>query len=110
LLREIHRVLRPGAALVFSVNVPDPGWGRVALAALSGLLRAPKIRRFVKNSLRMWRYGKWLSKEARGGRFHFLPVDEVVTRLQAAGFEMIEHRLSYVKQAYVLRCRKPLAA
>jgi ubiquinone/menaquinone biosynthesis C-methylase UbiE len=110
LLREIHRVLRPGAALVFSVNVPDPGWGRVALAALTGLLWAPKIRRFVKNSLRMWRYGKWLSKEARGGRFHFLPADEVVTRLRAAGFEQIEHRLSYVKQAYVLRCRKPLAA
>jgi ubiquinone/menaquinone biosynthesis C-methylase UbiE len=110
LLREIRRVLRPGGALVFSVNVPDPGWGRVALAALTGLLRAPKIRRFVKNSLRMWRYGKWLSKEARGGRFHFLPVEEVVQRLQVAGFENVEHRLSYVKQAYVLRCRKPLAA
>jgi SAM-dependent methyltransferase len=110
LLREVHRVLRPGGQLVFSVNVPDPGWGRVALAALTGLLRAPKIRRFVKNSLRMWRYGKWLSKEARGGRFHFLPIEEVVRRLQAAGFDNVEHRLSYVKQAYVLRCHKPLAA
>ena len=109
LLREVHRVLRPGGWLVFSVNVPDPGWGRVALAALTGLLWAPKIKRFVQNSLRMWRYGKWLSKQARGGRFHFLPVEEVVQHLQAAGFEQIEHRLSYVKQAYVLRCRKPFA-
>ena len=110
LLREIHRVLQPGGSLVFSVNVPDPGWGRVALAALTGLLRAPRIKRFVQNSLRMWRYGKWLSQQARGGRFHFLPVDEVVRHLQAARFEQIEHRLSYVNQAYVLRCRKPLAA
>ena len=110
LLREINRVLRPGASLVFSVNVPNPGWGLVGLAALTGLFWAPKVKRFVQNSLRMWRYGKWLSKEARGGRFHFLPVDEVVRHLQAARFEQIEHRLSYVRQAYVLRCRKPLAA
>ena len=107
LLREVRRVLRPGGWFVFSVNVPDPAWGRVALAALTGLWRAPKMTRFVKNSLRMWRYGSWLSKEARRGRFHYLPVDEIVRRLGAAGFEQIDHRLSYVKQAYVMRCQKP---
>ncbi len=74
LLREVRRVLRPGAWFVFSVNVPEPGWGRVALAALGGLLSAPRKVRFVKNSLRMWKYGKWLTKEARRGRFHYLPV------------------------------------
>ena len=109
LLREIHRVLKPGACLVFSVNVPEPGWGWVALTALTGLLWTPKKKRFIKNSLRMWRYGTWLSKEARRGRFHFLEVSEVVRRLEAAGFQNVQHRLSYVKQAYVLRCRKPLA-
>ena len=108
LLREVRRVLRPGGWFVFSVNVPDPAWGRVALAALTGLLRAPRMTRFVKNSLRMWRYGSWLSKEARRGRFHYLPVDQIVNRLEAAGFQAVEHRLSYVKQAYVLRCQKPI--
>ena len=106
-MREVRRVLRPGGWFVFSVNVPDPAWGRVALAALTGLWRAPKVSRFVKDSLRMWRYGSWLSKEARRGRFHYLPVAEIVTRLEAAGFLGIDHRLSYVKQAYVLRCQQP---
>jgi hypothetical protein len=36
-----------------------------------------------------------------------LPVEEIVTRLQKTGFTAIEHRLSYVKQAFVLRCQKP---
>jgi ubiquinone/menaquinone biosynthesis C-methylase UbiE len=105
--QEVRRVLRPGGWWVFSVNVPEPGWGRVALASLTGLLRAPRPTRYVKNSLRMWKYGSWLTKEARRGRFHYLPVEEIVTRLQKAGFTAIEHRLSYVKQAFVLRCQKP---
>jgi SAM-dependent methyltransferase len=110
LLREVCRVLRPGGWFVFSANVPEPSWGRVALAALTGLLRAPRVTRYVKNSLRMWRYGSWLSREARRGRFHYFPVAEIIRRLAAAGFGEIEHRLSYVQQAYVLRCRKPAGA
>lgn len=106
LLREVRRVLQPGGSFVFSVNVPEPSWGRVALAALTGVLRAPRVTRFVKDSLRMWKYGSWLSREARRGRFHFMPIEEVARRLAAAGFEKVEHRLSYVRQAYVLRCRK----
>jgi len=107
LLAEVCRVLRPGGWWVFSVNVPEPGWGRVALASLTGLLRAPRMTRYVKNSLRMWKYGSWLTKEARRGRFHYLPAEDIASRLEMAGFTAIEHRLSYVKQAYVLRCQRP---
>jgi ubiquinone/menaquinone biosynthesis C-methylase UbiE len=107
LLREVCRVLKPGGWWVFSVNVPEPGWKRVALASLTGLFRAPRVTRYVKNSLRMLKYGSWLTQEARRGRFHYLPVEEVVSRLAKAGFCAIDHKLSYVKQAYVLRCRKP---
>jgi hypothetical protein len=55
----------------------------------------------------MWRYGAWLKREARRGRFHYLPAAAVADKLQAAGFTGIEHRLSYAGQAYVFRCRKP---
>ncbi|HXG11020.1 MAG TPA: methyltransferase domain-containing protein [Gemmataceae bacterium] len=107
LLAEVHRVLRPGGRFIFSVNVPEPSWGKVALHALPGLLFAPRLTRFLKNCLRMWCYGYWLKREARRGRFHYLPREAVVAKLIAVGFGGIEHRLSFAGQAYIFRCRKP---
>lgn len=107
LLCEIHRVLRPGGQFVFSVNVPEPNWGKVALLSFSGVFGAPKPGRYLKNSLRMLRYGSWLSQEARRGRFHYLPQPAIVDKLKAAGFGAIQLRLTYAGQAYLFRCRKP---
>jgi len=108
LLSEVYRVLRKGGRFVFSVNVPEPAWGKVALRALPGVFRARKPARYLKNSLRMLRYGAWLSREARRGRFHYLPIQDIQTMLGDAGFVQIEYRLSYVRQAYLIRCRKPV--
>ncbi len=107
LLAEIFRVLRPGGMFVFSVNVPEPAWGAVALRSLQGVFRAKRPLRYVQKALRMMRYGFWLTREARRGRFHYLPLPEIVTRLRATGFEMRGHRLTYARQAYLIRCRKP---
>jgi SAM-dependent methyltransferase len=110
LLSEVHRVLRPGGQFVFSVNVPNPSWTRVALHAMPGVFRLRRFLRYLKNSLRMWHYGSWLKREAQRGRFHYLPLAEVVCRLEAAGFGSVDHRLSFARQAYILRCRKGPAA
>jgi SAM-dependent methyltransferase len=107
LLKEIYRVLRPGGWFVFSVNVPEPAWGKVALRSLRGVFRARQPGRFLANAWLMMRYGSWLKREARRGRFHYLPLPEIVDRLSRTGFEGIEHRVSYVGQAYLVRCCKP---
>jgi len=103
----VLRVLRPGGRFVFSVNVPEPSWAAVAWGSLSAVLRSGRPLRHLKNSWRMLRYGAWLKREARAGRFHYLPAAEVTARLSAAGWTAVRHRLSYRGQAYVFRATKP---
>jgi ubiquinone/menaquinone biosynthesis C-methylase UbiE len=103
LLHEVRRVLRPGGRFVFSVNVPEPQWWRVALASLGDAFRSEHPLRFLRRSWRMLRYGRWLKTEARRGRFHYLPASEVEQRLRAAGFSQVHYRRSYAGQAFVFR-------
>lgn len=107
LLSETFRVLRPGGRFVFSVNVPNPSWGRVALHAIRRIGSEPRKLRYLKKLLRMWSYGGWLKREARKGRFHFLSAEAVTAKLTAAGFVAIEHRVSFAGQAYLFRSTKP---
>jgi SAM-dependent methyltransferase len=107
LLGDVFRVLAPGGRFVFSVNVPEPSWGTVGLYSLPALLRTERPLRALKRAWRMMVYGRWLKREARTGRFHYLPAWEVAKKLGAAGFADISHVMSYRKQAYVFRAVKP---
>jgi len=107
LLAEVARVLRPGGMFLFSVNIPNPAWGRVAFSAIHGFFVSRNPLKYLKNAMRMWRYGGWLKQQARAGRFHYLPFESVKHKLLASGLAGVESRLSFARQAYVIRCRKP---
>jgi hypothetical protein len=70
------------------------------------VFRVAHPARYLKQALRMWSYGSWLKQEARRGRFHYLPREVILAKLNTVGFTGIEHRLSYAGQAYVFRCRR----
>ncbi len=105
-LSEVHRLLRSSGMFVFSVNVPNPKWTRVGLRSLRGVFGAKRPLRYLQKSWRMYRYGAWLTREARTGRFHYLPAEDVTARLTEAGFTQISHRLSYCDQAYIFTCTR----
>ena len=97
---------RAGGSFIFSVNVPEPSFGRVALYSFWGAFEARETVRYAERAFRMWRYGAWLKREARKGRFHYLPAALVSDNLRRAGFRHIEHRVSFAGQAFLFRCCK----
>jgi len=106
LLAEAARVLKPHGQFVFSVNVPEPRFGRIFWRSLPAAWRIRRPMRVLLNALAMLRYGRWLKREARRGRFHFLPASILVQYLRAAGFGDLRVRLSYADQAYVIAARR----
>jgi ubiquinone/menaquinone biosynthesis C-methylase UbiE len=107
LLGDVCRVLRPGGAFVFSVNVPHPNWFRLSLSGLSGAFRAGRPVKYLEDTWRMLRYGAWLKQQARSGRFHYLPEGAVRDCLKGAGFLDISAAHSYAGLAFVFSARKP---
>jgi SAM-dependent methyltransferase len=105
-LAEVYRLLKSGGAFVFSVNVPNPAWSRIALESLENAFDQERPIRYLKGAWRMWTYGNWLTRESRRGRFHFLPLETIIEKLLKVGFVDVEDRVSYAGQAYVVRCRK----
>jgi SAM-dependent methyltransferase len=111
LLAEVHRVLKPNGRFVASTVVPDPRWWRIVVASIHprGLKMSHPVR-FFSNIFRMLKYGTWLTGQARRGRFHYLPLDDLLGRLARAGFAGCQSRLTYAGQAYLLRAEKRAGA
>jgi ubiquinone/menaquinone biosynthesis C-methylase UbiE len=106
LFEELSRILKPGGRLVFSSVVPNPRFWRIVWQSLGQVMRLSKPGRVLLNVLKMQRYGRWLRQQAQRGRFHFLPLQGIVTRLRHAGFGSWKCRLSYAGQAYIVRTGK----
>lgn len=109
LLSELQRVLKPGGRVVFSVNVPRARFWRILWRSLGMAFRLRSPGKALLNALKMQGYGHWLNREARRGRFHYLPAEEIERRLRQAGFEKITHRLSYAGQAFLFSAHKAAA-
>src|SRR5207237_3741807 len=105
-LANVARVLKPGGQFVFSVNVPEPAWTRIALSTMMGALSTWRPDLLLVKSLQICSYGAWLKREARRGRFQYLPIQVVQQKLQALGLGNVEHKVSFAGCAYLINCLK----
>lgn len=110
LLADLFRILKPGGRLVFSVNVPNVRFWPIFWKSLRLGRRISKPAKTLLNSLKMMAYGRWLQREARRGRFHYFPIQEIENRLRQAGFDTFRYCHSYAGQAYVIAAGKATSA
>jgi SAM-dependent methyltransferase len=106
LLRGICVILKEGGSFIFSANVPNPDFRRIATESWREIFLTKKAPVHALAGIVMLFHSAWLKSCARQGRFHYLPADEVVTTLRSAGFGVVEQRLTYADQAWVFRAVK----
>jgi ubiquinone/menaquinone biosynthesis C-methylase UbiE len=106
LLAELFRVLKPGGRLVFSVNKPHVRFWPIFWKSLRLAFRVSKPVKTLINVVKMLAYGHWLQREAKRGRFHYFPIEEIEQRLRHLGFREFRYRKSYAGQAYVVAVTK----
>ncbi len=106
LLSDIWKTLKPGGQLVYSVNVPSPDSKLIAKRSLKAIFLSWKVLVNIAAAIIMLRQTKPVREWAEKGRFHFLPIEEILPMLETAGFINLEYKLSYAGQAYVISAFK----
>lgn len=106
LLEDVFFLLKSGGCFVFSTNVPNPNFVRIATESWREIFFTWKVPLAIAVSLIMLCQSRWLKDCARKGRFHYLPADEITSALHSVGFKEVKHELTYAEQAWVFMARK----
>ncbi len=104
--REIFRILKPGGKLIFSVNTPNPDFSIIAKKSWREIFLTWRLPLHLIVAIIMVIQGRWLTEQAKIGRFHYLPIEKVISILEEAGFENIQYKLTYAGLAWVVACEK----
>lgn len=105
-IANVFELLKPGGRFVFSVNVPNPDFLRVAKESKREIFLSLRFPLNILVSIIMLWQAKWLVQQAKIGRFHYLPVEEVVKILEENNFTNISYKLTYADLAWVISCQK----
>jgi ubiquinone/menaquinone biosynthesis C-methylase UbiE len=106
LIGDLFAVLKNKGTLILSLNVPNPNFTKIALHSWKQILLTWKAPLHLMVSLVMLFHSRWLKRCATMGRFHYVPIEEVLDHLQHAGFTSVSYELTYAGQAWVFSACK----
>jgi hypothetical protein len=99
-------VLKPGGRFVFSTSVSERGLGPLFRQAVRSALPTEALF----DALFQQGYSRWLERQAKRGRFHFLTLPEIGAHLRAAGFADWDSQAISRGQVHVICARREAAA
>lgn len=105
-IANVFELLKPRGRFVFSVNVPNPDFSRIAKESKREIFLSLRFPLNILVSIIMLWQAKWLVKQAKVGRFHYLPIEEVIKILEESNFTNISYKLTYADLAWVISCQK----
>lgn len=105
LLKDIHRVLEPGGAFIWSTPKKGVNFFRVFLASWKNILD-PKNLDHIYYGPAIFKQALQIQKKGKKGIYHFLSVADLEKILKEIGFKDIKFKKSMADQVDIISCKK----
>jgi len=105
ILKEAHRVTKPGSVFAWSSPVDGVNFFKVFLASWKEIVNPKRVKNLYYGPA-ILRYAKMIEKKGADGTYTFLPDDELVVLMHETGFDAVRASRTFAGQAVVMSGRK----
>lgn len=105
ILKELYRVLKPGASLVWSTPKKGVKFFYVFLASFFDMINPRQLEKLFYGPL-ILKHARYIEKKGKMGLYNFLSKDELMEILTKIGYNNTEITVSFAGQAFVVKSTK----
>lgn len=104
-LEEMYRVLKPGGRLIWGTPKKGVNFFWVFVASWKDMIDPRHLERLYYGPA-ILAHAFRIQKMGKRGEYHFLDNEKLKEMLKKIGFTNIEGKISFAKQAWVIKCEK----